>query len=102
MEIVNCRLRAREQKSPPRLGEYPVSPLTLSDCLKAYRPAYISRENTIREVPIYNGQILRPGTWINEPAIIEEELTTILIPPDFAATKDQYLNYVLIRKESSP
>ena len=98
IEIVNCRLQAREPKQPPPLSPRPLNPSKLADCLKGTRPAYVSASEGIRSVPIYNGTVIRPGTEIPGGAIVEEDLTTILIPADFSARKDAYDNYLLSKR----
>lgn len=95
IEIVNCRLQAREPKTPPPISARPLQPSIAAGCVKSHRPAYISAKEGIRSVPIYDGGAIRPGTHIPGGGIIEEELTTILIPPDFRAYKDTYDNYLL-------
>lgn len=95
IEIVNCRLQAREPKTPPPMSARPLQPSDAAHCVKSHRPAYVSPKEGIRSVPIYDGRAIGPGTHIPGGGIIEEELTTILIPPDFTAYKDAYENYLL-------
>ena len=73
----------------------PLQPSDAAQCVKSHRPAYVSPQEGIRSVPIYDGRAIGPGTHIPGGGIIEEELTTILIPPDFTAYKDAYENYLL-------
>ena len=95
IEIVNCRMRAREPKEAPQLQSQKLRPSELKDCLKSVRDAYISPAIGIGPVNVYSGHDINAGTVIPGTAIIEEDLTTILIPPGFVATKDHFENYVL-------
>ena len=101
IEIVNCRMRAREPKVAPQLRPHDLAPSDIKDCLKSVREAYVSPDVGIGEVNIYDGRSINAGTVIPGPAIIEEDLTTILIPSDFIASKDRYENYVLNATEAS-
>lgn len=95
IEIVNCRLKAWEPKAPPALHAHALDPCDPEQCLKGSRRTYVSASEGFQRTPIYDGSKIRPGTTIEGPAILEEVLTTILIPSDFTAQKDVYENYVL-------
>jgi len=102
IEIVNCRMRAREPKEAPQLRPHALAPSSLKDCIKSVREAYMSPDVGIGSVNVYDGRLVNAGTVIPGAAIIEEDLTTILIAPDFVATKDRYENYVLKATKVSP
>jgi len=44
---------------------------------------------------VYLGDRLMPGDTLAGPAIIEESITTVVIPPSFKCTVDDYGNCVL-------
>jgi N-methylhydantoinase A len=94
IEIVNCRLRTRESRPPLRTMRWAEAPSSAARCVKGNRRAYISPAGMIN-VPIYDGGQCSPGTVLEGPAIVEEEMTTILIPVDFKAKRDSLMNYVL-------
>lgn len=95
IEVVNCRLQVREPKRPPPMQRKKIEPVEAASCVKARRPAYMSVENGITTVPIYDGNAIKPGTRITGGGIVEEILTTIVIPSDFTAYKDEYDNFIL-------
>ena len=49
------------------------------------------------ETPVYRRAGLRPGVTITGPAIIEEDESTTILPPDFGLTVDRALNLILTR-----
>jgi N-methylhydantoinase A len=99
IEVVNCRLQAREPKQPPPLVPRALAPSDPAACRKGERIAYMSARDGMRSVPVYAGGKIGPGTTIAGAAIIEEDLTTILVPGDFAIRKDGYDNYLLSRQD---
>jgi N-methylhydantoinase A len=49
------------------------------------------------ETPIYDGERLLAGNRMVGPAIIEERMTTVVIPPGFDCSMDRFGSYVLTR-----
>jgi N-methylhydantoinase A/oxoprolinase/acetone carboxylase beta subunit len=94
MEIVNCRLRAREIRPAVQSSRFPDAPSKPSECLKGSRRAFVSPDG-MADLPIYDGTRCGPGTALEGPAIIEEEMTTILVPPHFSVKRDSLMNYLL-------
>jgi len=94
MEIVNCRLRAREIRPAAQSTRFPDAPSKPGECLKGSRRAFVSPDG-MTDLPIYDGTRCGPGTALEGPAIIEEEMTTILVPPHFSVKRDSLMNYVL-------
>jgi N-methylhydantoinase A len=94
MEIVNCRLRAREIRPAPQSTRFPDSLSKPTECLKGNRRAFVSPDGMI-DLPIYDGTRCEPGMALEGPAIIEEEMTTILVPRQFSVKRDSLMNYVL-------
>jgi N-methylhydantoinase A len=50
----------------------------------------------LQDVPVYDGPAVPPGHPLKGPAIIEEQTTTIVVPPGFVAQVDGAHNYVLV------
>ncbi|MFQ5911575.1 MAG: hydantoinase/oxoprolinase family protein [Nitrospinota bacterium] len=49
----------------------------------------------LQDVPVYDGPAIQEGHRLKGPAIIEEQTTTVVIPPGFVAHVDGVHNYVL-------
>jgi N-methylhydantoinase A len=54
------------------------------------------------ETPIYSAELLRAGSQIEGPAVIERTTTTIVVPPGFDCHADEFGNYLIERKEATP
>jgi N-methylhydantoinase A len=52
------------------------------------------------ETPLHERGALRPGVWVDGPAIIEEFGSTIPVHPGFRARVDAYLNLIVTRSEA--
>ena len=50
----------------------------------------------MQDVPVYDGPAVPQGHALKGPAIIEEQTTTIVIPPGFVAQVDDAHNYILV------
>lgn len=91
VEIVEINVHA--------IGELPV--VALPDLGKgggtarpaAYRSAYFREMGRIERLPIYLGSELGAGDEVAGPALIEEPLTTIVVPPRASARVSRYGNY---------
>ena len=64
------------------------------------RECYWSGE--FKETPIYSAELLKAGSQVDGPAVIERTTTTIVVPPGFGCHADQFGNYLLERKEATP
>ena len=54
------------------------------------------------EVPVYDDQRFSAGSKIGGPAIIDVSDTTIFVPPNHEARRDEFMNYVLTTKGATP
>lgn len=50
-----------------------------------------------RDVPVHDGTRLQPGCQLAGPALIEEQTTTVYVPPGFGCRMDKWRNYVIER-----
>jgi N-methylhydantoinase A len=93
MEIVNLRVRA--------LGKIPPIPIRYSENLTSdatharigKQRLYLSQDEI--EVPLYRGEMLKPGNRIHGPALIARDDTTILLEPTNISKVDHYLNLII-------
>ena len=81
LEVINIRLRAVGITEKPHslTGNIDVGADSLNDALKGKRKAYIPEIDEMKEVPVYNGDILKSNFKIKGPAIIEQVNTTVFL-----------------------
>ena len=90
VEIVNLRVQAIGEQYRPqiRVDKGPASPAEPM----ATRPTYW---DTWVESPIFDRAGLQSGQMISGPAIIEEYGSTIVVPVNWSATRDEYGNLIM-------
>jgi N-methylhydantoinase A len=59
------------------------------------RPVFFEERNDFVDVPIFDRGSLGPGTGITGPAVIEQDDTTVLLPPGTKVEVDGYLNLLI-------
>ncbi|MFC3229837.1 hydantoinase/oxoprolinase family protein [Marinibaculum pumilum] len=62
---------------------------------KGQRNVYLRDAGGMREVPVYDGTVFRPGMVLAGPAVIEEPTTTLLLLPGMRARVDGGGNYLV-------
>jgi len=65
-----------------------------SSALKGERRAYFEESNGLVKTRIYDGDKLLAGNLLEGPCIVEEKLTTVVVPPKFKMRIDEYGNYI--------
>lgn len=93
VEVVNLRLRAIGQVTPPLLQKHPLQGLDP-------RPAYLESRGVVfasgsTETPFYRAELLKPGNHLTGPAVVVRADTTILLGPADLAEVDEYGNLVI-------
>jgi len=93
-EIVNFRLTAlgTVRKPPIKIQSIEKRELVAREMGKVY-----FKETGWMNCPFYDREDLTYGIKIQGPAIIEEYTSTTVVPPDFEAKIDEYLNIILRR-----
>ena len=71
------------------------------DAVKEYRKAVFNASGKSQRTPVYNGEWLGAGAFVEGPAIIEEVTTTIVVEPDWTAKLHASGSYVLTRKKAA-
>ncbi|MCX6036344.1 MAG: hydantoinase/oxoprolinase family protein [Chloroflexi bacterium] len=93
VEVVNLRVRAVGQTTPPPLSPRPVQgPDPVSAYLESRRVFFTV--NPI-ETPFYRAESLEPGNRIQGPAVVVRSDTTILIGPTDRAEVDEFDNLLI-------
>jgi N-methylhydantoinase A len=68
-----------------------------SSALKGERDAYFEETEAFVKTPIYDGDQLMSGNILDGPCIVEERLTTVVIPPTFEMRVGEYGDYITLR-----
>lgn len=96
LELVNWRLHAT---APPPVASETVKTSSGStsavNSLMGTRTVWYGASETIEACPVHDRYLLRPGTTLLGPAIIEERETTIVVGTDERVTVDSALNLLL-------
>ena len=71
---------------------------TEAAALKGRRKAYFPEQNSFIECPVYERYLLKPGTKLKGPAILEERESTTIAGVDSELSIDDKLNIIIERK----
>jgi N-methylhydantoinase A/acetophenone carboxylase len=86
----NFVLRAMVPTVKPTLPEYDLQGADPASARLGQRNAYWPQLRRVEETPVFSFERLMPGNSIAGPAIIEAELTTIVIPPGNRFSLDKH------------
>jgi len=100
IELVNVRLTARGEIDTPEIRPADPASEPVSSARRGTRPVVTAVDESI-QTPYYEGDALAPGHQINGPAVIEEQNSTIWLPPNFDAEVDKYTNIIATGEVSS-
>lgn len=87
--IVRLHLAGVAKIVPPPPREIPPGSGDLAGALKERRPAYFEENGGFTEVPVYDGERFGAGDVVSGPCIIEERMTTLVLPPGETVTVDR-------------
>ncbi len=91
VEFVNARVRAIGEIVKPKILKLPLEGPTPSESsISGFRDVYFGRKDDFIKTPIYLRKRLRPGNIIEGPAIIEQYDATIVVPPGWSASVDEF------------
>ncbi len=94
MEFINLRVKAVGRNPQMTLPRETSSPSPLPEALKEKRSVYFREKGPV-EIPIYERSRIGCGTRIPGPCIIEEEISTTLIPFGSRGVIDAYKNIAI-------
>jgi N-methylhydantoinase A len=77
----------------------PLEPSSPDAAQKGTREVYLPMTDAPASIAVYDGAAFRPGMSAAGPAIVDENDTTIFVPPDYDIARDAYDNYTLTRIE---
>jgi N-methylhydantoinase A len=93
VEVVNLRVRAIGEVTPPPFSPRPVQGLDPANAFVETRRVVFTH-GTI-ETPFYKGDLLNPGNAIKGPCVIIRTDTTILIGPTDQVEVDEFDNLII-------
>ncbi|MFC1910623.1 hypothetical protein ACFLXC_04995, partial [Chloroflexota bacterium] len=93
VEFVNLRLSAMIIKPPLDFKEEPEGKDTSWKAFKEKRPVYFDKNRT--ECPIFDRNMLSPGSVIQGPAVIEEYASSTVVPYGNSARIDKFGNIII-------
>ena len=94
VEIASVRVAAfgSFQKFIPKKS---IEHTTLEGALKETRKVFFSESGGFVDTQIYDRSKLGPNLSFEGPAIVEQTDSTVVVPPNFSAKVDEYLNIIL-------
>lgn len=95
-EIVRLHLEGIARVKSPRLQKVSRGTRSAQKAIKGTRRAFFSEFEDFVEVKVYDGNELSAGNILEGPCIIEEKMTTVVIPPGIRIKVDPYGNYTTI------
>lgn len=98
IECINVRVRGLGRNDLPALPERRPAP-DPEAAAKGTRPVFF-RDVGYRDTPLYERDRCGPGARIRGPCILEERISTILVPEGYEAQVDAYLNVLIERVPS--
>ncbi len=94
VEFVNLRVRVKGLNPDLSFPDEPCDPFQLEGGWKERRKVYFTGSGW-REIPVYEREALAVGCCIHGPCVIEETISTALIPPGHAGAIDRFRNIVI-------
>jgi N-methylhydantoinase A len=98
-EIVRLHMAGLCRVTSPQPLKIPQGDSDPSKALKGKRKAFFSEFGDFIDVRVYNGDALLAGNAMEGPCIIEERMTTLVVPPGIKIKVDLYGNYSTIIEE---
>jgi len=94
LEVINLRVKAIGRNPDLILPKEGKAPTPLLNALKENRAVYFKDQGFI-EIPVYERDRFGPGTKIPGPCMIEETISTALIPAGYEGVVDEYRNLII-------
>lgn len=98
VEVTNFNLSTIGKTIKPQKKTPPYHGTTSEHALKKSREAALGKNGEMMDVNIYDGHNLFHGNQVEGPAIIEQVVTTIVVPADCSVICDKNDNYILYEK----
>lgn len=96
IDFMAWKLVAVGKVDPPEYKKIGQGSKDPSSALKGHRDAYFEETKGFVKTSVYDGDRLLSGNVLEGPCIVEERLTTIVIPPAFKMRVGEYGDYLTI------
>lgn len=96
-EIIRLHLEGLGQVTAPSLKKIPAGDHDPERALKGSRKAFFRKSHGFMDTTIYDGDKLQAEDILKGPCIVEEKMTTIVVPPDLTVTIDMNGNYMTLK-----
>lgn len=94
-EIINLGLTAFGKVTRPAFKEQPYGGKDASKHLKGKREVFFEEGSGFTSTPIYDGDAMLQGNTVKGPAIVEQRVTTIVLPPGSSLEVTRYGDYLV-------
>jgi len=98
VEFVNLRIRVKGKNPALSLPAEKKDVFLLKNGWKSIREVYFDSLGW-KKIPVYERENLSIGSKINGPCLVEEAISTTLIPPEFHCVIDEYRNIIITHKD---
>jgi N-methylhydantoinase A len=95
--LINYSVTVTGSQHRPDLAKAVTSGLDTAAETREIRRVFLPQQREWAEIPVIDEVHFPAGITIEGPAIIDENDTTIYVPPGTTAARDEYSNYVLTR-----
>lgn len=93
VEIINLRVSVKGITEKPEIQKFDYVTTNVSVAQKGYREVFF--KDNIYKTIIYDGELLAYGHSLEGPAIVEQETTNIVVPPQWKLSCDEYNNFII-------
>lgn len=98
VEIVNINIAAIGETLKPQVQVKQYNGIDVEHVKKGVRKAALGVNQESIDVPVYDGDQMAHGNLVIGPAVIEQIVTTIIIPENFNCIVDKNDNYIMFLK----
>jgi len=94
-EIINLGVTAFGRVTMPAFKEQPFGGVDAARCLKGKRDVFFEETGGFVSTPIYDGDSMSYGNRVAGPAIVEQRVTTVVLPPGYDLEVTRYGDYLV-------
>jgi N-methylhydantoinase A len=95
--LINYSVTVTGSQNRPDLAKAVAAGHELAIETREMRRVFLPQQREWAEIPVIDHEHVPAGATVQGPAIIDENDTTIYVPPGTTAARDEYSNYVLTR-----
>jgi N-methylhydantoinase A len=99
VQMLNSSVTVTGRLPRPPMAPRALEPRAPDELLRGEREVYLPSERVRAAVPIYDEARFTPGSVVTGPAVVEAVDTTLLLPSDAVARRDEYMNLIVTREE---